>query len=158
MLNDWRALTAELLSRSSEHFLELSSQPTIRDAAKEAMSLISPLAPPTKVQELEQSLSDIYREAVRFAQLSRRQRAVWSVRFPLKPPANLIGESWFMVDPSYMRNELDGGDEMLDEEALRHQFVEIAVTPALLKRGNANGEHYDRQLTAVPAGVIVYNR
>ena len=159
MLNDWRAWTAELLSTtSSEPFPELSRQPTIRAAVKEAMSLISPLAPPKQVQGLEQSLSDIYRDAVRFAQMSRRQRAAWSVRFPSKPPTNLIGESRLMVDPSYMRNELDGGDEELDEEPLRQQFVEIVVTPALLKKGNANGEHYDRQLTAVPAGVKVYNR
>lgn len=159
MLNDWRAWTAELLSTtSSEQFLEHSSQPTVREAAKEAMSLISPLAPPEQVQKLEQSLADIYKKAVRFAQHSRRQRAVWSVRFPLKPPTNLVGESRLMVDPSYMRKESDSGDEVLDEEALRQQVVEIAVTPALLKRGNADGEHYDRQLTAVPAGVKVYNR
>ena len=159
VLNDWRALTAELLSTtSSERFLESWSQPKIRDAAKEAMDLLGPLAPPEKVQELEQSLSNIYRDAVRFAQLSRRQRAMWIVRFPSKPPTSSIGESRLLVDPSYMRNESDDGDEVVDEKTLRQQFVQIAITPALLKRGNADGEHYDRQLTAVPAGVKVPSR
>lgn len=139
----------------NEEKFRVSSQPAIRDAAQEVMSLVGSLASPSKVQELEIALCEIYTEAVRFAQLLRQQRAIWSVEFPSRPKIPV--DSRLMFDPSYMRDELDG-DDTLDEETSRQQLVEITVTPALFKRGNANGEHYDQEITAVPAGVVIHGR
>ncbi len=154
VLNDWWAWTAELLSMAiDEKTIRVSSQPAIRDAAKEVMGLVGSLALPLKVQELETALCEIYVEAVRFAQLLRQQRAEWSVKFPSRPKTPV--ESQLMFDPSYMRNELDG-DDTSDEKTSRQQLVEITVTPALFKRGNANGEHFDKEITAVPASVTIY--
>ncbi|KAL9118988.1 MAG: hypothetical protein Q9187_004458 [Circinaria calcarea] len=156
MLNDWRAWTAELLSKTiDDQMLRASSQTAIMDSVHEVMGFVGHLAQPSKAQELATGLCDIYVEAVRFAQLLRQQRAIWSVHFPKRPTTPINSE--LMFDPGRMRNELNG-DDILDEETLKQQLVEITVTPALLKSGNADGEHYDKEFTAVPAGVAVYGR
>lgn len=122
---------------------------------KEVTNLFGYLAEPSKGQELENALCKIYLEAVHLAASLRRQRARWTVEFPLKPVKE--GGSRLMFDPNCMRDE-SNTDDALDVETLRQQLVEIVVTPALLKRGNADGEHLDKVHTAVPASVAIYGR
>ena len=129
--------------------------PRIHSAVEEVMTLIGSLAEPSKVQELGKALCDIYLDAVRLALSLWRQRAMWTVQYPLKP--NEGGEPRLMFDPNLMQDELNS-DDTLDVGTLRQQLVEITITPALLKRGNADGEHLDKVYTAVSASVAIHGR
>lgn len=119
------------------------------------MILIGSLAEPSKVQELGKALCEIYLDAVRLALSLWRQRAMWIVQYPLKPDEE--GKLRLTFNPNYMQDELNR-DDNLDVETSRQQLVEIVITPALFKRGNADGEYLDREDTAVPAFVATYGR
>ncbi|KAL8792667.1 MAG: hypothetical protein Q9195_004727 [Heterodermia aff. obscurata] len=155
-LNDWRAWTAELLSKTvDDEALLTFAEPRIHSAVEEVLALIGSLAEPSKVHELGEALYEIYLDAVRLAVPLWRQRAVWIVQYPSTPDEG--GQLPLTFEPNHTQDELNKDDD-LDVETLRQQLVEIAITPALLKRGNANGEHLDRVETAVPAFVAIYGR
>jgi hypothetical protein len=126
------------------------------------MSLIELWAPPERAKELENDLYVIFVEAVHLSQFLRRQRAMWSVRFPQRPvllgrTEELHQRGQLMFDPASMKDEY-GEDEEVDREVLKRQLVELVITPTLYKRGNLNGERFDVEYAAVPAWVIMYSQ
>ncbi|KAL8821400.1 MAG: hypothetical protein Q9223_000549 [Gallowayella weberi] len=157
MFSDWRAFTARLLSKNIQGTLEDHSQAEISRAVKEVMELVAVWE---KAHEHEMSLTSIFVEAVRLSQLLRQQRALWCVRFP---PRTAVLEkrleteqiTSLKFDPTCMKDEWS---EEEDEKANVHHGrpVEIVITPALFKRGNLNGEHFDQEYQAAPASVILY--
>ena len=130
--------------------MPISAIPTVEVALKEAMNLIGSLASPSELQKLEESLNDIYQDAVRLAALLRRQRTMWTVQFPQKRVK--AAESQLISEPQSMQDEL-GRDNGLDAQTLRRQVVEIVISPALMKKGDANRKQLDKIITAVPASV-----
>lgn len=62
------------------------------------------------------------------------------------------GYAALMFDPATMKDDRDEDDEM-DLNELRQQYVELALTPALFKRGTSKGERFDSEYCAVRAKV-----
>jgi hypothetical protein len=125
------------------------------------MSLVKFWAPADRTDDLADGLFTIFAEAVHFSQYLRRQRAMWSVRFPQRPV--VIGHQGeiqqsgpLMFEPAAMKDDY-GEDEEMDKETLRRQTVELVITPALYKRGNLDGERFDIEYAAAPALVIMYS-
>ncbi|RDI80094.1 hypothetical protein Vi05172_g9926 [Venturia inaequalis] len=164
-VHDWRALTAELLSKTSgQGSQSKATQEHLRNMVKDVMSVVAPWTNhPCEGGQTLDNLSDqlfmTYLDAVNFSQLLRRQRACWSVKFPKRVPAALEdGVADFgnlRVDPGSMAGVLDE-DEDRDPEKLGRQFVEIVVTPALWKRGNMAGEQFETEHTFVKAVVVIF--
>ncbi|KAF2501748.1 hypothetical protein BU16DRAFT_613586 [Lophium mytilinum] len=154
--NDWRAFTIELLSKTyRDNGLTDNARTQITSAAREIMSLIGVWAAPERHIELENKLISIFEDAIKLSQLLRRQRALWHFSFPQavlqadgKVPAQLLFDQATMMDEWSENTEKD-------LQPLHQQFVEIVVSPALFKRGNADGERYDVEYAAVPALVLL---
>ncbi|KAL8798871.1 MAG: hypothetical protein Q9182_006327 [Xanthomendoza sp. 2 TL-2023] len=163
MFSDWRAFTAGLLSKNIQGTLEGHSQAEISRAVQEVMQLVASWGVLEKAREHEMTLTSIFVEAVRLSQFLRQQRALWCVRFPPRtaavPEKRLETEqiASLKFDPSCMKDEWS---EEEDESAnvLHGKPVEIIITPALFKRGNLNGEHFDKEYQAAPAFVMLYRR
>ncbi|KAF2034236.1 hypothetical protein EK21DRAFT_108275 [Setomelanomma holmii] len=163
--NDWRAFTAELLSKAivAEGFNEKSDERT-RRLAKEAVSDVMEVVAPWHVsgdsEELRADEDKLYRifvDAVHFARKLRRQRALWSIRFASRPRLPVKDEMRtgpLMFDPTSMRDDRVD-DEDMNQKAMKQCYVDIVVTPALYKRGTMNGERFESEEAAVPAVVVM---
>ena len=152
-LNEWRAWTAELLSKTvDDRTLSPSSALTVHNAVKEVMNLIGPLAKPSNLQGLEDSLSEIFLDAVRLSACLRRQRAIWTMHFSCREVQEFLRPLMFEIA---MQDELDR-DYIRHAEARGEQPVGFALKPALLKRGNAEGEHLEKVHVAVRGRVKIY--
>lgn len=162
MFSDWRAFTAKLLSKSMPGILESHAQAEVVQAAEEVMGVVAKWGAQEKAHEHEIALTSIFIEAVRLSQLMRQQRALWSVRFPLRTgvpekTAETRQMASLMFDPSCMKDEWSE-DEGQNAHLLHGTPVEIAITPALFKRGNLNGEHFDKECQAAAASVVLYRQ
>ncbi|KAF2643574.1 hypothetical protein P280DRAFT_256134 [Massarina eburnea CBS 473.64] len=105
---------------------------------------------PKAIADYRNRLYDIFNEAVRFAQFLRRQRALWSVRFPMrKKLPNVTETAPLAFDGSYMK------DEWGEEDVGQGYYVELVVTPTLWKRGTIDGERFENEEAAVPAKVVL---
>lgn len=127
----------------------------VGDAVTEVMELVATWHKTGTTEDLTKDtkeLDRIYTSAVYIAQSLRRQRALWSIRFATRPelPGG-IGTGPLRFDPASMKDERD--DET-DTAELRKCQVEIMVTPALFKRGNMNGELFDKE-EAMRAAIVV---
>jgi hypothetical protein len=71
------------------------------------------------------------------------------------PWASGLREDAFMFDPLSMRDERADVEDDPEQEQ-KQQLVDIVVTPALFKRGNANGERFDCEVVAEKAVVVLY--
>ncbi|KAL9085635.1 MAG: hypothetical protein Q9165_007536 [Trypethelium subeluteriae] len=158
--NDWRALTADLLARSSR-----SADEAIRAAAdgavREVMALVEPWAPHSRQGEIRDLLGGIFDDAIRFSRALRTQRASWYVRWPqhrqdLGPSTGDAQHHRMMFEPTEMKDE-KGDDDDMDPNFLRRQSVEMVVTPALFKSGTSKGERFDEEFCAVKAKVLMSN-
>lgn len=159
--NDWRAFTADLLSKSIADNNQKSDDEThrvVQDAVNDVMDLVVPWCISSDRDALNgygDRLYKIFLEAVELAQFLRRQRALWSIRFPSRPSLPDMPETGpLMFDPEKMRDD-KGDDEDVQPEKLRLQYVDIVVTPTLSKRGNTNGEKFDHEEVAEPAIVVM---
>jgi hypothetical protein len=155
-LNDWRALTVELLSRidlgntakqDMDGFLHVQSHAI--------MQTVGLWAPSDTHQELGQNIFNILANAIQFSQLLRRQRACWYVRGPTargrfdgdSTPQN---SSQVFFDRTFMRDDdVDECDD-LEVEGKARKSVELIICPGLFKRGNADGERFDTESCIVP--------
>ncbi|KAJ4993515.1 hypothetical protein SVAN01_01063 [Stagonosporopsis vannaccii] len=145
--NDWRALTAELLIKALDNTneeLNIQVQAAITGALSEVMELVETWhapVPGTDPKVDEDKLRGTFVRAVQLARDLRRQRALWSVRFPSRPEIGLL-----KFDPATMQDVRDDKDEDEDDlEELKSFQVELVVTPTLFKRGTMNGEWFERE-------------
>ncbi|KAF1995327.1 hypothetical protein P154DRAFT_580897 [Amniculicola lignicola CBS 123094] len=158
--NDWRAFTADLLSKTlvGKTSAEENAMNAVQSAVYEVMDLVRPWCVTGDHDSLlahEDRLRRIFIEAVQFAQYLRRQRALWSARFPSRPLLPGLQETGpLMFDPTSMKDD-KGDDEDMNPEQLKLQYVDIVVTPALYKRGNTNGERFESEEAASPAIVVI---
>lgn len=123
------------------------------------MDRIGVWIPKNAQQEAGKGLKAILLDAVRFSQLLRCQRASWTIRYPqsivrltktsdgsCQPLDNQSNP--FLADPNFVE-DVDEDDD--DTEEIEHvsthdlKIVQIKIFPALFKRGNADGEHYERE-------------
>jgi hypothetical protein len=103
----------------------------------------------------EDVLYRIFSDAVECAQVLRRQRALWSVRFPSRPKLPKMDETGpLMFDPACMKDDRMDDDELSFGQS-KQRYVDIVVTPALFKRGTMNGELFESEEAATRAVVIV---
>ncbi|KAH7081491.1 hypothetical protein BKA63DRAFT_210163 [Paraphoma chrysanthemicola] len=163
--NDWRAFTAELLTKAvaTDSLHEKSddrARRIVREAVSDVMDVVRPwhvTGDPEDVRADEDQLYRIFRDAAQFAQLLRRQRALWSIRFASRPRLPVKDETRtgpLMFDPSSMKDDR-GDDEDMSLEAMKKCYVDIIVMPALYKRGTMNGERFESEEAAVPAIVVM---
>ncbi|KAF2870467.1 hypothetical protein BDV95DRAFT_61165 [Massariosphaeria phaeospora] len=160
--NDWRAFTAELLTKADTHPASLRdhphASPAIFDAAQHVMDVVAPWSnshDPKTLKGAQNQLCIIFDEAVRFAQFLRRQRALWSIRFPSRkklPNGSEMAPLTF--DAGCMKDEF-GDDEDVRPEELGNCYVDLVVSPVLWKRGTMDGERFESEEAAVPAKVVL---
>lgn len=159
--NDWRAFTAELLGKiKDEQGVELAdrARDAIDQAISEVMNIIGPWHKTGLTEDLKFDKRELYRictDAMQLAQLLRRQRALWSIRFPPRPSLpGEIGTAPLRFDPAIMKDDrLDEEDVNIEE--LRKCYVELIVTPVLYKCGTMNGELFDSEEAVIPAVVVM---
>lgn len=159
--NDWRAFTADLLSRTTSEDSQKSKDRTreaVQDAVHDVMDLVKPwciTAEHDALRGYAERLHKIFTEAVQLAQFLRCQRALWSIKFPSRPSLPDLPETGpLMFDPTSMKDD-KGDDEDVHPEKLKLRYVDIVVTPALYKRGNPNGERFENEEIAVKAVVVM---
>jgi hypothetical protein len=103
----------------------------------------------------EDVLYRIFSDAVECAQLLRRQRTLWSVRFPSRPKLpKMDGTGPLMFDPACKKDDRMDDDELSFGRSMQ-RYMDIVVTPALFKRGTMNGELFESEEAATRAVVIV---
>jgi len=129
-LNDWRAFTVSLLSRTEPvPKMQERTYTVARAIASQLMAMISEWAKPTENrQTLESSMTVILQKALGFAMEMRKQRASWSVELPCR---------------STEFNEEVMEDVDADEIDHTPRVVELYLFPGLYKQGNADGENFD---------------
>jgi hypothetical protein len=158
---------ASNLPDSAEFFHE-----EVQSLTDRIMNLFGPWVPSDRHEDMRIGLENIFETAVRFSQLLRRQRACWSVCFPhTRMAANAVaGQTQRTMnetlpspaptdacryDPLTMEDiDEDGMDH--EEDAFHHsrqvnvaKQVQLLITPALFKRGNADGDKYEVQACLV---------
>jgi hypothetical protein len=107
---------------------------------------------------MEKELYRIYAGAVDFIKSTRKQRVLWSIRFPSSHqlPSG-IGTAFLRFNPASMEDATD--DDRFNMDELRKCFVGLIITLALFKRGKMNGELFDKEAAlalalVVPTGFI----
>ena len=112
------------------------------------MSFVGNWAAAENRKALEDDLLEILFGAVKFAQLLRRQRACWSVRYF----GHVIQRSWklkYSQNPMFFDEAtMYDKDEDEDSDGKKVQLpfkriVEIVVSLGLFKRGNTDGERFE---------------
>jgi hypothetical protein len=148
-LNDWRALTVELLTKAAGGKVTLPEDTRVYLALETfVMRLMAPWA---ASDDTLRSLSNILKDAIKFSHRLRRQRPCWSVRFPeeiAKGNITLFYDPDTMLDPKI--DDTKGG---LAE--VRNLPVQFVVCPQLLKRGTLEGDQFNRESIVKKAEVVV---
>jgi len=124
-----------------------------RAQAKTIMDILYPWCNPDTARETLEGLCTIFLDAIKVAQFLRRQRACWSVRFPITSSDALFFDPVSMKDDSS-----DDDDEDQYPFQSRQQYVELVVTPGLWKRGDEHGEHFEVENPVYKATVVVYRK
>lgn len=161
--NDWRAFTADLLAKSMAHDpkdSETRTRKAVQDAMDRVMELVEPWinsSNPDAMRTHTLKLEKICLEAVQFAKFLRRQRPLWSIRFPSTSMEETSEtESSMAFDTDTMSDHKgDLEDAPVFGPTDKQSWVDLMVAPALFKRGNADGERFDREEAVVKAMVII---
>lgn len=165
-LNDWRALTAELLSATDQdatdrhhkvEYLHLILKPILKLAAFWASD--------QDRKHMGQQLLTIFERAVDFSQMLRRQRASWSIRYPVDAASSARSPTHRQALP-FDRDTMEDIDDDDEEEeegpeskgSARPKLVDYFIEPALLKRGNMEGGNFDMETCACRAVVVCRGR
>lgn len=157
-LNDWRALTVELLTKATGEKATLPEDTSVYLKRLEAfvMRLMAPWAA-GDTRDNFRNLSNILKDAVKFSQRLRRQRPCWSVRFPWidsTPEEIAQGNITLLYKPDTMRDpKFDDTKGRLAE--MRNLPVEFVVFPRLWKRGTLEGDQFDSESIVKKAEVVV---
>ena len=112
-----------------------------RDRSAYVMDRIRPWVNESIREEHLDELSSIFIAAFRLNQILQQQLAIWSIRFPSKHGSPLIFNPTSMSD---VGEDGGGGDQ---------KTVELIVTPALWKRGNADGQRMEYEFCLERANV-----
>ncbi|KAH0368177.1 hypothetical protein KCU65_g4235, partial [Aureobasidium melanogenum] len=135
-VNDWRALTFHLFSMLKQtDSMNGLVQAEIHKICDSITTLINPWCQADlDHQQVHQELFDIFDEGVRISQLLRQQRAYWTIRFPQVIRTNVSAPGGVLpFDRAWMEDECF-------EDTMSQGMVDIVVTPAVFKKGNADGE------------------
>ncbi|OJD33675.1 uncharacterized protein BKCO1_2800034 [Diplodia corticola] len=135
-VNDWRALSFQLLPEPECGSETGRSAPQwLQEECKRVFSVIAPWVKSGKaLPEVEDQLLCIFQQALSISALLRRQRACWTLGFPGIQQARTA--DLLLFDSAYMKVE--------DREASKTlETVEVVVTPAVYKQGNAEGEFFN---------------
>jgi hypothetical protein len=158
--HDWRALTAELLSKCTGQETNEQIQNCARAMANEVMQVVYVWAvrnEPDQLQRFEDTLFTTYLEAFKLSRVLRCQRAAWSITFPQLKLTQGSAEQpgGLNFDPVSMEDEWEGDDGWKIEDLLQQQ-VDLVITPALNKRGTVDGENYDEEYVVKKASVLMF--
>lgn len=112
-----------------------------RDRSAHVMAMIRPWVNESVREEHLDELSSIFIAAFRLNQIFHQQRAIWSIQFPSKYESPLIFDPISMFD---VGEDGGGGGQ---------KTVELIVTPALWKQGNADGQRMEHEFCLERANV-----
>lgn len=163
----WRSYTTSVISRSCLA-RDAQNSPWYREQIQETqnqvLSFLDPWIPDSDKVSAHATLKKIIESAVSFSKTLRQQRAYWTVQLPLpeNPQDQLLFNPATMQDSS-LRDAADGDDDSDDsadgygleksQTSLRNYPVELVISPALFKRGDASGQKYDIETCFVKAEV-----
>lgn len=116
------------------------------------MHVLKPFIPAENEASMkDQLIQTIFIEAVKFSRLLRKQRPAWQVVDIEKLSPQKVGSTRGRARylPTYMDDDDldDGGD-------ISKLSVKMFISPALVKRGNSEGEDYDSLDCVVKALVV----
>ncbi|KAL1621385.1 hypothetical protein SLS56_009218, partial [Neofusicoccum ribis] len=150
-VNDWRALSFHLFSMT-QRTGDRSDQANkgLEHVYSRIIAVIKPWAKSElDFNKVETGLIAIIEEALKLLHLLRNQRARWTIRYPEAETDRESGsENHFLFDSSCM---VDSDDENTPQEGK----VEVVITPAVFKRGDANGEHFDIESCLQKSAVVM---
>lgn len=144
-------MTAELLSKVEQgHEAEQWRNKYLGGIFEPLMTFASQWVAPEAHEDLWKSLMLICADAVEFAQVLRRQRASWSVRTLLATvargqPADQKADRAVLFDGHVLKDFDDEGGMVVDDGKTASKRVDIFLEPAVFKRGDANGDGFDRE-------------
>lgn len=154
MLHDWRAFTVELLSKGDRgHGPEEDMNKHLYDVCQPLLDALQPWTSPDSRPEVAEQLHRILRDAVKFSQVLRRQRASWSIRNLSATAARRDaaaeggggggdgGRCKFVA--GVMRDVDDEGYSSDEQGGFGVRYVSMLIEPGLFKRGNADGENFE---------------
>lgn len=150
-VNDWRASTFHLLSMLKQtDSMNGLAQAEIQRRCDNITSVIKPWCQAElDYQQVRQELFDIFDEGVRLSQLLRQQRAYWTIRFPQVIRTNVLAPGGVLpFERTWMEDEFF-------EDTESQAMVDIVVTPAVFKQGNADGERFEVETCLKKATVVV---
>lgn len=145
--NDWRASTMELLSRSPPQAEHAAQQKVaFNEQVNQILEVLNDFVLDDARESVAQGLQKIFESAVQLACFLRKQRVAWVVIGPayhrrMAPGSEQVRYPLTRFNSQGM-SELDPGDE--EDEQKREQYVKLFVSSGLLKRGNIDGDDYDK--------------
>jgi hypothetical protein len=148
----------ELLSRlPTSQSVEEQTEREVRAAVHEVMCLVHPWKKQVKVsqeddveqQSPESKLAAIFHRAIKLASVLRRQRAMWSFRFPTAQllQQDATGMKHFAplsFDISCMEDQKHREEDKSPEQ-LRQTLIAVVIAPVLYKRGTIQGARYESE-------------
>lgn len=160
-MNDWRALTVELVSRIElGKSTEQSVDKDIRRAVRKVMERIGVFAPKQSHAELEHGLHNIFVSGMKFSKLLRRQRACWRVTGARETVRGCLGQPGYATQTVAFDSAVMEDNDPVDEDEAEDghgkerpsisKEVEVFITPGLFKSGDADGENYDTETCITP--------
>ncbi|KAB2571454.1 hypothetical protein DBV05_g9872 [Lasiodiplodia theobromae] len=144
-VNDWRALTFHLSPTSESDDMGNIESTWMQKACARVLTVIKPWSRPEDMLMAVEELLSIFQDAVNISAVLQRQRACWTVRFPGVPQTDAAYVLPF--DSTYMMAKDAEGPQ-------GSRTVEGVITPAVFKRGNADGEAFDVETCAQEAVVV----
>lgn len=116
------------------------------------MGVLKPFLPVENETLMKDSLTQtIFVEAVKFSRFIRKQRPAWLVVDIGKMSPPKVGS--VRGRAKYLPNYMEDGDLDNDEDCAKLS-VKMFIAPALVKRGNSEGEDYESRDCVVKASVI----
>jgi hypothetical protein len=160
-LHKWRSLTLNLLNEADKNSGDgeaLSNDMGRLELETALLQVLEPISSTLSTQKLRGALKSLTENVIRFSKLLRRQQACWSLSYPTGPISGGVDsentgeqstqENFLLFDNRTMEDEDDQG-KVLDSAGTNlcggNAIVRMVLFPALWKRGNAAGDHYDVQ-------------
>jgi hypothetical protein len=167
--HSWRSYTASMIARSClAHDAPTTDwyQEQVNEIKEQIWALVGAWLPKSAQATSLAGLDEVISSAIALSCIIRQQRAYWTVAFPESSPASSVvsqvtsktpsqGKSPILFDPETMRDGKDGEEELDGncQRSLENHVVELMISPALFKRGDASGNKYDEESCFMPAEV-----
>ncbi|KAI9781836.1 MAG: hypothetical protein M1839_005628 [Geoglossum umbratile] len=155
-VHQWRATTLTLLSRRPA-FLDQRAQDTeavVQEILHTLSSLLPP--PPHLLNQIQDSLRNVVREAVDLSIEMRTQRAEYMMLPPLRPEYDNNGDLVRKVYFNALTMNERSGDIGVSNEDLEDQqaVVRIVLFPLVVKKGDQTGAG-EEEIVVCPAQVLI---